>query len=57
MNNLLKAPIVRKEYRISLDQDSPAPLWMKAKTRMIGFRRHELVQKHWRKVWRSMFED
>jgi hypothetical protein len=57
MNALLEPPIVRKENRVFPNQCSPAPLWLKARTRTIGFRRHELVQTHWRKVWRSMFEE
>jgi hypothetical protein len=44
------------EYQNSLNQGSLTPLWMKARARMIGFRRDDLERMHWKKVWRSMFE-
>lgn len=44
-------------FRIFLNQGSPAPLWLKARARAIGFRRDDLERTHWRKVWRSMVVD
>jgi hypothetical protein len=31
--------------------------WLKATFRTVDFRRNELEQTHWHKVWRLMFED
>jgi hypothetical protein len=71
MNALLEAPahkpetvdlchddagVAGKANRISLNPDSPAPLWLKARAQTIGFRHGELERTHWRKVWRAMFE-
>jgi hypothetical protein len=42
-------------YRIFLTQGSPAPLWLKARARTIGFRHDDLERTHWKKVWRAMF--
>jgi hypothetical protein len=41
--------------RIFPNQGSPAPLWLKARSRTIGFRHDDLERTHWKKVWRSMF--
>jgi len=35
----------------------PKPLWWQARTRPVGFRREELVQTHWKKIWCSMVQD
>ena len=39
------------------NQCSPIPLWEKARIRSIGFRRDDLAQAHWRKVWRYMLDE
>jgi hypothetical protein len=39
------------------DQGRPAPLWLKARVRTIGFRRNDLERTHWKKVCLSMFEE
>jgi len=72
MNTLLEAPARETErvdlrhdgvgvawnaFRIFLNQGSPAPLWLKARARTIGFRRDDLERTHWKKVWRSMVVD
>jgi hypothetical protein len=44
-------------FRIFLNRGSPAPLWLKARGRAIGFRRDDLERTHWRKVSRSMVVD
>ncbi len=44
-------------FRIFLNQGSPAPLWLKARARAIGFRRDDLERTHWKKVSRSMVVD
>jgi hypothetical protein len=40
-----------------LNRGSPAPLWLKARARTIGFRRDDLERTHWKKLSRSMVED
>jgi hypothetical protein len=42
---------------IAPDRGRPAPLWLKARERTIGFRPADLKRTHWKKVWRSMFKD
>ena len=44
-------------FRIFLNRGSPAPLWLKARARTIGFRRDDLERTHWKKVSHSMVED
>jgi hypothetical protein len=50
-------PVVRKAKGNLPDQDSPVPLWLKARARTVNFRHHDLTRTHWKKVWRSMVED
>ncbi len=72
MNNLLEASARETErvdlrhdgvgvawnaFRIFLSRGSPAPLWLKARTRTIDFRRDDLERTHWKKVSRSMVQD
>jgi hypothetical protein len=71
MNTLLEAPahepetvglchdddgVAGQANPISLNPDSPAPLWLKARAQTIGFGRGDLERTHWRKVWRAMVE-
>jgi hypothetical protein len=49
--------VIRKAIGSPPDQDSPVPLWLKARARTVNFRHHELAQTHWKKVWRSMVEE
>jgi len=49
--------VIRKINEIYANQGCSAPLWLKTRSRLIGFRRHELERTHWKKVWRSMFEN
>ncbi|MGA9450657.1 MAG: hypothetical protein WBW41_04845 [Verrucomicrobiia bacterium] len=44
-------------FRIFQNEGSPAPLWLKARARAIGFRRDDLERTHWKKVCRSMVVD
>ena len=44
-------------FRIFLNRGNPAPLWLKARARTIGFRRDDLERTHWKKVSRSMVVD
>jgi hypothetical protein len=44
-------------FRIFLNRGGPAPLWMKARARTIGFRRDDLERTHWKKLSHSMVED
>jgi hypothetical protein len=72
MNALIEAPlqkaqignahhdsieVVQRTLRFFLNHGCPTPLWHKAITQTIGFRRDELERTHWKKVWRSMFVD
>jgi hypothetical protein len=72
MNPLLEAPACETErvdlrhdgggfawnaFRIFLNRGTPAPLWLKARGRTIGFRRDDLERTHWKKVSRSMIVD
>jgi hypothetical protein len=72
MNALLEAPpreakrvdlrhdgigVAWNAFRIFLNGGSPAPLWVKARVRAIGFRRDDLERTHWKKVSRSMAVD
>jgi len=44
-------------FRIFLNRGGPAPLWVKARARAMGFRRDDLERTHWKKVCRSMVLD
>ncbi len=72
MNALLKAPaheaktvdlrhdgvgVAWNAFRIFLNRGRPAPLWLKARARTLGFRRDDLERTHWKQVWRSMVVD
>jgi hypothetical protein len=72
MNTLLEAPARESErvdlrddnvgvawnaFRIFLNRGSPAPLWLKARARTIGFRQDDLERTHWKKLSQSMVED
>jgi len=48
---------VRRGFQFARSRDSPAPLGPSARTQTIGFRRDDLEQSHWKKVWRSLFEE
>ena len=51
------AGVAGNALRFSLNQSSPVPLWIMARTQTIGFQRGDLERTHWKKVWRSMFVD
>ena len=51
------AGVAWNAFRIFLNRGSPAPLWLKARARTIGFRRDDLERTHWKKVSRSMVVD
>jgi hypothetical protein len=72
MNTLLEAPARETErvdlrhddveaawnaFRMFLNRGSPAPLWLKARARTIGFRRDDLERTRWKKVSRSVVGD
>jgi hypothetical protein len=46
----------RRAFQFSLSQSSPAPLWQRARVQADGFHHGDLERTHWKKVWRSMFE-
>jgi hypothetical protein len=46
-----------KAFHFSPSQDGSAPLWQLARIQAIGFRHDDLERTHWKKVWRSIFED
>ena len=51
------AGVAWNAFRIFLNRGSPAPLWLKARSRTIGFRPDDLERTHWKKVSRSMVVD
>jgi hypothetical protein len=72
MNALIEAPsrkaqignahhnsieVVQRTLRFSLNHGCLTPLWQKARTQTIGFRRDEFERTHWKKVWRLIFVD
>jgi hypothetical protein len=50
------AGVARNSFRIFLNRGSPAPLWLKARARTVGFRRDDLERTHWKKLSHSMAE-
>jgi hypothetical protein len=51
------AGVAWNAFRIFLNRGGPAPLWVKARARTIGFGRDDLERTHWKKVSHSMVED
>jgi hypothetical protein len=53
----MRSGVGRIMFRFSLNRGCPAPLWQRAQVQAINFHHADLERTHWKKVWRSMYEE
>jgi hypothetical protein len=51
------AGAVRIMFRFSLNRGCPPPLWQQARIQAINFQHDDIERTHWKKVWRSLYEE